>query len=255
MTTSHSQQIHFPQLQAQTLNNQAAQNIQDGEYSTAISTLIRALQVSSHTNPASDQDPPSCSCSSCSLDSCMEYSQQVAGSCDSSKGSIHSSSDKFTHGNGGYNHNTDGGYLYRDPIRVPPRVIQQNHSMGLVLPLILTFNLALAHHLQALHERALSGGKLKKILRLYELLFRWQMDDDDVQVDSIIFTLIISNNLGEIHRAVCNHDTYNQCLQHLLSTVMFMVECKGTQRSVVNIDGFLRNTSRLILHNNCAGAA
>jgi hypothetical protein len=44
------------------------------------------------------------------------------------------------------------------------------------------------------------------------------------------------------------------CLQHLLSTMMFMIDCQLPVRSL-ELEGFFRNTSQLILHNNCAGAA
>ena len=71
--------------------------------------------------------------------------------------------------------------------------------MGLTLPLVI--NLAtwrLVHHLSAISEEVLNRRKLGKVLQLYELAYRWQMEsEEDEQVECIRFTLIISNNLGE----------------------------------------------------------
>jgi hypothetical protein len=124
------------------------------------------------------------------------------------------------------------------------------------LPLIIIFNTALAHHLSAMEEEQLNRKKLSKVLQLYELAFRWQMEEeDDEQVDCICFTMIISNNLGEIHRAVNDRSKHVRCLQHLLSTVMFIVDCQQNDDYSLELDGFLRNTSQLFLQGECAAVA
>ncbi len=121
--------------------------------------------------------------------------------------------------------------LYRQPIRVAPQSMQVGHNMGSTLPMIITFNLALAYHLTAIEEEGpINRDSLRKILQLYELSYRWQSEDQgNEQVNSLSFTMIIANNLGEIHRAVGNHSKlFVMCLQYLLSS--------GTMMSVLVVD-------------------
>ena len=73
---------------------------------------------------------------------------------------------------------------------------------------------------------------LKKALQLYELAYQLHIDStsdehyfnsDNERIGTLMFTMIISNNLGEIHRVVRNERKHKLCLQHLLSTIMYMV--------------------------------
>jgi hypothetical protein len=181
--------------------------------------------------------------------------------------------------------------------------------MGVTLSLIITFNLALAHHLSALSTFTGSQKSKKcketfqKILHLYELAYRWQIEleedrlkkqriqdqqqlQDSYQllppslqleaspVSSLRFNMIISNNLGQIHQLVKNEAKHRRCLEHLLATIMFVIVHEGTASGTVassrqqqhhrcfngqwqymDLEGFLLNTSPLILKGKCAGAA
>jgi hypothetical protein len=90
---------------------------------------------------------------------------------------------------------------------------------------------------------------------LYELAYLWQSEANTTsELASLRFTMFIANNLGEIHRIVENHAKYELCLKHLLSTMMFALDCRQDHRSL-QFEGFLRNVSRLFLHDQCAGAA
>lgn len=238
---------YAPQLVAQKLNNRAAHSIECGHYPLAISSLIKALQLSEQTT-----HQRGCSCKDCSLESCLAFSQTAT--CRrvmTRKQRQYLSADDSE------------GYIYRQPIRVKPESTQKGHSMGPALPLIITFNLGLAHHLSAIEEECsgeMSRKKLQKVLQLYELAHRFQMEEEDEQVNCVLFTMIISNNLGEIHRVVQNHTKHVLCLEHLLSTMMFMVDCKHSstmddESDLLELDGFFRNTSQLSFHARCAGAA
>jgi hypothetical protein len=187
-------------------------------------------------------------------------------------------------------------YLFRKPIRVSSVSISNGHTMGCTLSLIIILNLALAHHLYGTG----SGGKpspslLKKALQLYELSYQLHLDNEQQQeqqeeeqqqephrcetdqdrVGLLLFTMIISNNLGEIHRVVRNDRKHRLCLQHLLSTIMYMVDGRylltdhPTRRRrhprrrhhptpvllEEELDGFIRNTYAIMSNNVCAGAA
>jgi hypothetical protein len=110
-----------------------------------------------------------------------------------------------------------------------------------------------------LEEKQLNRNKLSNVLQLYELAYRLQMEEDDEQVDCIRFAMIISNNLGEIHRAVNDRSKHVKCLEHLLSTMMFIVDGRqlnfNDDSSFLELDGFLRNTSQLFLQGQGAAAA
>ena len=108
----------------------------------------------------------------------------------------------------------------------------------------------MAHHLSAIQQQ-LCRRRLQKALQLYELAHQLQLEEG---ICSPRATLIVANNVGEIHRAVGNHVKHAKCLQHLLSTMMYMIDCR-IPASSIELEGFFRNTSQLILHNNCAGAA
>merc|ERR1712166_1181435 len=102
---------------------------------------------------------------------------------------------------------------------------------GSTLSLIILFNLALTHHLMGIDSdndkdsSSTAENSTKKLqslqhaLKLYEFAYQlhtdyieqqsWhtKMDDDDVdnkEVVSLRLTMIVSNNLGQIHRVVGN---------------------------------------------------
>ena len=243
-------------LESKTLNNRAALFIEAGQYRRAINNIVKAMKITEEI-----ESHPTCSNirGDCSLEECLAHSRKVSwfdskfrdslskehSTKSLSKAPATSAIDDF------------GGYIYRQPIRVPPRAMKEDYSMGLTLPLILTFNLALAYHLKALKQEVVERKTLKKVLQLYELAYRWQMNaHEEERVDSIQFTLIISNNLGEIHRVANNKAKHERCLQHLLSTLMFVIDCQQTSDCApIELDGFLRNTSRLFFREQCAAAA
>ena len=197
----------------------------------------------------------SCNCQYCDLEACMAYSEA------SDNKPQHSYYQQENNNNG-----NDECYIYNNPIRITPEALQQGHYMGITLQLILTFNIALAHHLRAIaHGDLHLRGTLKKVLQLYEVAYRWKMQEE---IPSLRFSMVIANTLGQIHRAAGNYAKYIMCLQHVLSSMVFIVECNQHQHTThpqqynnttncsgIQLDGFVRNTSKLILQGQCAAAA
>ena len=72
---------------------------------------------------------------------------------------------------------------------------------------------------------------------------------------SLRFTMIVSNNLGEIHRVVGNTQKHTLCLQHLLSAIMYMVVDSRVVVLDSEMEGFYQNVSPLMLDDVCAQAA
>lgn len=307
---------------AMLLNNRAASSMEAGRYQEAIPILVKALKIA-ETCSFDHGNELSCKCCFCGLDYCVRYTQsQPRQDDESSTLSQYIDDDSivdlgWTGGttatiiakkkksqNIKNDNNNEQGYVHSRPILIPPQCMLQNHKMGLTLPLILTFNLALAHHFLLLSRRrreqqqpSSSSTRMKKastrttihddqkkketrmiqkVLKLYEVTYRWQRRQScDRQVDCIRFTLILVNNIAELYRFAGNHVKHNMCLQHLLSTLMFVMMCSrhhGEQRSfgsngssndghrplqitVREVEGFFYNTSKLIMQNQCAGAA
>eukprot|EP00934_Nitzschia_sp_Nitz4_P007509 Nitzschia sp. Nitz4//scaffold83_size84149//4940//5680//NITZ4_005161-RA/size84149-processed-gene-0.49-mRNA-1//-1//CDS//3329558908//7499//frame0 len=240
---SHQQQQqgHFSAHLTNRLNDQGAVLIQTGEYDQAIEVLVKALKIWEKVAPVE-----TCQCTNCSLDDCiMSSRQEVSPSCACISGS------KCTPY--GFDSLVDPSdaeerFIYRTPIFSCRQCTE--HSPGGTLTLIIILNLAMAHHLSAM-QSSNCRRRLQKALQLYELAHQLIQEDDFASPRA---TLIIANNVGEIHRVVQNHKKHAMCMHILLSTMMFMIDCQIPAASV-EMEGYFRNTSQLILHNNCAGAA
>jgi len=245
-------------LYAQKLNNSAALCIEIGHYDRAIFSLTKALRLSREQTDESMLC--GCSCYQCSLDGCIAYSETCPPVSRPQSPVRHEYASQ------------DDNYVYKRPIRIPPQPILENHNMGRTLFLIITFNLAMAHHLGALATAATSstspeaiqkqkqqlspkalmpksnGDKIKKALQLYEVSQSWHsritaarpLNGHDCElhhargVNSIRFRMILNNNLSHIHRMTSNHAKQRQCLENLLSTVMVIVEYNSRTNSNSN---------------------
>jgi hypothetical protein len=189
--------------------------------------------------------------------------------------------------NNNYNNNrnnnnsndTLNGFVYCQPFLVPKSCIKNKHYMGNNLSLIILFNLALAHHLKAITiiARARDGGNtttgagtttnnddtrtstrkiLQKTLQLYELAYQLIMSDGSAGYcyfsGSLRLTMIITNNLSEIHRIFGNTEKHKMCLQHLLCSIMYMVDSNIDNNVILNskeLDGFFCNVSPIMIGN------
>merc|ERR1712232_1009530 len=110
-------------------------------------SLGRALRLSdlTATDPLWD----------CSLNGCIAHSEKNDSNLVEWFGVVSSNSKKNNKTNRKWrtrNVDADTPALYRTPIRIPKRSIREGHNMGRTLFLIVTFNLALAHHLKALKK-------------------------------------------------------------------------------------------------------
>lgn len=147
-------------LYAQQLSNSAALCIEIGHYDRAISSLRKALQLLSKctdtdnlevtNNDNNDNSSSNVTREVCTLDACINFSQNHPGDIISNnedpfwKSPLSSSSSSSSAN--GY---SGGGssYIYRRPIRVQ----RMGHDvLWSVLIIIVTFNLAIAHHLLAI---------------------------------------------------------------------------------------------------------
>jgi tetratricopeptide (TPR) repeat protein len=246
MTLRAAQQDACPlHLIAQKCNNYGAHYIESGDYELAIASLKRAFQLWERV-ANNHEDACRGGSTTCSLDECIYlHVRQKQESPFKNSASLDLEVTE------------DSRFIYRRPIyslhtnsmvtgcQVPP---------GKNLSFSITFNLALAHHLSAIQNQDGRQRRLEQALLLYEIAHRFQLKK---MIYSPRAIMIITNNVGEIHQLAKNPSKHVACMQQLLSAMMhFLVvsNCNNTARPT-ELEGFLRNTSHLILHKHCADAA
>jgi len=281
-TTVKGNEIYPPQLLAKKLNNRASFLITTKKYGESIALLTRALKLTEkkfHSPTSMDFSLP---CEFCSLESCVSMERE-------SYSSIMEREKEGCHGSDVYRHppscdcgkqedqhfemrlkgkETVDGFVYRRPLLIPEVCIEEDHYMGIVLSLVILYNLALSHHLKALATDDSRPDRkiLNQSLKLYELTYQLHLDyeqkhqsqvhDNEQQsVGSLRFTMIIANNLGQIHKAAGNAEKHQMCLHHLLSAIMYMVDSQHLVLDSSEMDGFYQNVSPIIISEQCARAA
>jgi len=172
---------------AQKLNNISALCIETGLYDKAISSLGKALRLSElHIPDQLFDSSQACTCHECcSLDGCIIYSENNNYNIDSDLAELldcdYNTNNNSINGDTSNNENkidvdntnimsinnddrrdgedNNGGFtIYRRPIRIPPQSISEGHNMGPTLFLIITFNLAMVHHLKAISVSSASAS-------------------------------------------------------------------------------------------------
>ena len=77
-------------------------------------------------------------------------------------------------------------------------------------------------------------------------------DNDDNDRAGLRLSMIVSNNIGQIHRVAGNSKKYTRCLQYLLSSIMYMGQQLGpnTVFNSTELDGLIHNVSPIIFHGS-----
>jgi tetratricopeptide (TPR) repeat protein len=140
-------------------------------------------------------------------------------------------------------------FIFLNPIKVPNMLPATR--LHKILTLITMFNLAVCHHRSAIinHMDIIS---LRKALQLYELAYGIQIQEG---IDMTLTpTMIIMSNVGHIHTILGNNESADRCFQHLLSTLMFLIEA-GEKDTVRDFDGFFTNILNTVYAHAPAAAA
>ena len=158
--------------------------------------------------------------------------------------------------------------VFLNPIKVPFDTLPVTNTRK-TFSLIALFNLAIGYH-----QRAIAGNNdenekkqqrqteeerqffLRKALSFYELAYSVQMQEG---IDMTLTpTMVIMSNVGHIHRSLGNIDHSIQCFQHLLSTLMFLVEAGEAQDlrdGLFEFDNFFDNILKTLYTHSPAPAA
>jgi len=123
----------------------------------------------------------------------------------------------------------DDVVVYKHPIQVPLDLDPNMETCSLVSTVI-TFNLALANHLDGIQRR--NKEVLQSAVRLYEYGLSLERIRGKCFI-SPFFLITILNNLGAVHRLLeAIDEEYEQqrskkCFHHLLSTLLYLTQIKG----------------------------
>jgi tetratricopeptide (TPR) repeat protein len=139
--------------------------------------------------------------------------------------------------------------LFLNPIKIKDKLPRRRISK--TLSLVSLFNLAICNHRKAI-ARQLDRSLLIRTLQLYEMAYSIQMREG---IDMTLTpTMIIMSNVGHIHDVMGNIDNATECFQHLLSTLMFLLEA-GERDMVWEYDGFFENILKTVYPHPPASAA
>ena len=259
MNVIEEESCYQSQLRVQELNHSASILIYDGEYDQAIILLKEGLELAGRSlllEPENNTVPRSfCSfqfSSSPSSSSSSHFDYQYPQDLNLEEELLLEA---------------DGGFVCRRAILINKEDIEEKQykSMGFKLSVSIIFNLALAHHLEAISSTTRNLPVLWKALKLYELAYQLHTQgmqqslssssipsspslspslspsfllssnnnnmnhEDEIIVSSITnsslgmlqFTMIITNNIGEIHRVVGNQEEHD----NLFDYYYYLVKC------------------------------
>ena len=185
------------------------------------------------------------------------------------------------------------GHVHRSPIELP--LLDGGDDIATMLNVqlvIVIFNLAMAFHLNGLDAISSSRSSasptavatttaaILNAINMYELCYE-MMGSEQLNV-GLVFLMCLANNLGHCHALLNSTDKANKCFEHLLSMQMYLMDTTTNEfptptSSTSNdngndnddnvtsssqssspaslFEGFLQNTSYLILCDTCASAA
>jgi hypothetical protein len=145
-------------------------------------------------------------------------------------------------------------FLYLSPMRISAEedVGEDDHKEQQLLvhcSSICIFNLALANHAQAIRtpDKGAAFCLFEKASRLYELSYTLWLQKGDSK-NEIFIVLAILNNLGMIHKHCQRTVQGHQCMELLLSVLIFLKDSESVQYvscvSNGSLDGFFSNIIR-----------
>jgi hypothetical protein len=219
--------------------NDSALHIANGHYDKAIDTLTHSLSDLKQASDESSDEVQARLSSGGNMD--LEFLE--IPNCDSSF-FVH------THGEKGGNDNSIR-FVYKNPI-VARWTISPADQYG-QLAYAVMYNLALAYHLMYVDGDKRDKSLLVRARCLYEYSHS-ALVNQNVAVPPI-HMVALTNNLGHCHSRLGNNELADACLNHLLTTLMYLVERGDSDILGKSLDGFITMASTVIAKSNPAPAA
>jgi tetratricopeptide (TPR) repeat protein len=238
--------MHTKQYQLATqLNSRGAALTENGQYQEAVSVLNKALEIFQQMMNECDnnvvEQPRQPDQAAMSLDQCMKQIIRAPPL-------------------------AEGYFIYDSPLCIMNDNLSNKGTADAwqqtttIDSAIIIFNLALSLHLGAI--KMLSSPQtrfnlLKKARHLYELVYQLEQE---IEEENFRFMFAVMNNLGHVLKCLQEPQCSTKCFEQLLSILMYVVDRspKGASSSaeeVGEMDGYLRNTSHLVLVKSTAAAA
>jgi tetratricopeptide (TPR) repeat protein len=237
------------------LNNAGASQLVSGMYASAVDSFTGSLRVAKNSLAvlAAEKQTAHMNNFSSSLPQQQQRCAVVLFQDDAGSGASTESKVQPVVG-----HRDNGALrgLYVSPLFLSESADYQRYEPTVEASIAIMFNLALAHHLNALYcPSNRTASTLEQAIALYELAYTVHMQED-VEL-SIEFTMAIINNLGHIHRLLGDEEKASQCFRHLLSTILFLRSYGGghSDSNCCHTDTFVYSVSYLILRDVTAAAA
>ncbi|CAJ1965820.1 unnamed protein product [Cylindrotheca closterium] len=134
-------------------------------------------------------------------------------------------------------------FMYSHAIPLPPNV-----NDYATVTLVLIFNAALAHHLVAMQDKENSSQYLRRAKQLYTLAYNSSQDIEQNQ----LFLFVVYNNTALANLQIGeDKDSWNACVEHLVSVYMVLVG-EGYTSRLRHLQGFLGS---LVVSNMPTAAA
>ena len=144
-------------------------------------------------------------------------------------------------------------FVFRCPLRITDEKVCFPESYT-EISIILTYNLALAHHLNGL-EPSEDAEKLMKSLDLYGMTLDLLLRDQTFKHNTVIFTTAILNNMGQIHHLLGNGKLSTKFFKRMLSIIMIELASNRKEELERHLDGFFYNINQSLYKKPSAPAA
>jgi hypothetical protein len=217
-------------------NNLGVNLLKSGDLTGAITALVNGLDSMKHVmeNPCLDVETPEQDHMDCvhTEDDNLSFMET---SCDTSSSPCQPQAD-------------ESSYVFCSPIAIKTATT----IPSLKIALFVIFNLALAHHLNGIHQS--EREQLEKALRLYECVYRISHEEE---VDlSVLHAMALTNNLGHVHLVLKDTHKSQKCFEQLLATLIYFVEVSdGDSKQIDNLKAFFTNATNLAMVKQAAAAA
>jgi hypothetical protein len=144
---------------------------------------------------------------------------------------------------------TTGCFVFQSAITVDATTILDASSF-VSLTSVAAYNLALTYHLGAVTTKPCESNFLNA-LSFYQLAHKLQQQSNDMDEEfGVLLSMAIANNIGHMHVMAGDAVKAAQCFQHLLNTIMYVLDrgCwSGSVLSPLIMDGFLQNAQRWVM--------
>lgn len=144
--------------------------------------------------------------------------------------------------------------IFQCPLRIHPETSIEDDTYTEICS-ILTYNCALAYHLNGMELSDIEGRSisLKHALSLYQKAHSLHLKMESAEDSDVSFSLAILNNVGQLHGFMGNVMASKRCFHRMLRILMVVVS--RTETCTAETDLFFGNCSRFVLEKPAAPAA